>query len=243
MTESGEPLSELEERLGYAFKDRSLLSLALTHGSFRNEQPEAEEDNERFEFLGDAVLDLVIGNWLFENLPGVGEGVLTEKKAALVCESSLASFASGFGLGAHLRLGRGEELSGGRTKVSLLANSMEAVVAAVFLDAGFDRANSIVLAWFENVELAAWDEASRIEDPRSSLQILVQARFGCLPVYDVDAVQPEGPDPEFEARVEVPSRPPATGRARTKKGAMREAAAQMLAQIHALEQAQRVTGV
>jgi len=232
-----EDWGEVEGRLGYIFSDKSRLALALTHASYRNENPEAQGDNERYEFLGDAVLDLVVGKWLFERFPAVGEGVLTEKKAALVCESSLARLAQEFGLGAYLRLGRGEELSGGREKKSLLANAMEAVVAAVFLDSDYERVNRVVLDWVVGLSDLVPSEVEVFDDPRSRLQNLTQARFGILPEYEVEAVDEDTTEPAFEAKVVVPGENSARGRARTKKGAMREAATAMLRQIGEAEQA------
>jgi len=139
MEPEGNPYASLESRLGYAFIDRARLECALTHKSYLNENASwGRPDNERFEFLGDAVLDLVVGHLLMDAAPERNEGELSKTRATIVNEVGLAEVASELGLGEWLFLGRGEEQSGGRRKPSVLADACEALVAAVYLDGGFD---------------------------------------------------------------------------------------------------------
>ena len=224
-------MAAFEAALGYRFRQKRLLKEALTHGSYRNESPGIDGDNERLEFLGDAVLDLMVGTWLFEGLPSSGEGALTANKAALVCEASLAQLAKQLGLEKHLRLGRGEEKSGGRNKASLMANALEAVIAAIYLDSSFREASGVVRLWYKNAGKEGLFETERGEDPRSKLQRIVQSEFGCLPVYETEPQQGPDHDAVFLARVEVPRYTATTGTAKSKKAAMRMAAAEMLRQI------------
>ena len=139
---------ELEERIGYFFKNRELLVKALTHSSFAYERRDTgavHEDNERLEFLGDGLLDFVVGEFLFRRVTDRDEGYLSKTRALVVCEGTLAEASADIALGPLLRFGRGEELTGGRQKFSNLANAMEALFAAVFLDGGFDAARAVIL--------------------------------------------------------------------------------------------------
>jgi ribonuclease III len=183
--------STLETTLGYTFRDRKLLEQALRHASWCNEHPQAQlEDNERLEFLGDAVLDLVVGHKLMTRYPQLREGALSVTRAQVVSEAGLSEVAGLLGLGAWLQLGKGEEKSGGRTKASILADAFEAILAAVYLDGGFDAA----------VEMVERLLAQRIEtvefkgfyDFKTRLQETSQARLRATPTYRV--VQELGPD-------------------------------------------------
>ena len=184
--------SELESVLGYRFKDRAFLETALRHASFCNEQqpPERLEDNERMEFLGDAVLDLVVGHGLMTRYPQLREGELSVTRAQVVSEAGLSEVAGQLGLGQWLMLGKGEEKSGGRTKPSILADAFEAILAAVYLDGGFDAAQEMVhrlLAHrIETVEFKGF------YDFKTRLQETAQARMKATPTYHV--VQELGPD-------------------------------------------------
>lgn len=149
MTAAPDPLDALGARLGHAFLDRSLLLEALTHRSWANEHPDSR-DNERLAFLGDAVLSLVVAERLLEAEASAPVGVLTPRRAELVSGASLAGWAAGIGLDAHLRLGRGEESTGGRAKESVLATALEAVLAVVYLEGGLPAARRAVAA------LALW---------------------------------------------------------------------------------------
>ena len=140
-----ENLQGLERTLGHQFANIRLLSTAVTHSSYANEQRRETEYNERLEFLGDSVLSIVVSEYLFSSPKHLPEGELTRVRAALVCESSCFEFAKKIGLGQYLRLGRGEENSGGRTRVSLLADAFEAVLGALYLDGGLETARRFLL--------------------------------------------------------------------------------------------------
>jgi ribonuclease-3 len=181
----------LETMLGYTFRHRALLEQALRHASWCNEHAQDKlEDNERLEFLGDAVLDLVVGHKLMTRYPQLREGELSVTRAQVVSEAGLSEVAAQLGIGQWLTLGKGEEKSGGRTKPSILADAFEAILAAVYLDGGFDAA----------VELIGRLLAQRIEtvefkgffDFKTRLQETAQARLKATPTYRV--VQEIGPD-------------------------------------------------
>ena len=183
--------SVLEAVLGYTFRDRGLLEQALRHASWCNEHSAAGlEDNERLEFLGDAVLDLVVGHKLMTRYPQLREGQLSVTRAQVVSEAGLSEVAGQLGLGAWLMLGKGEEKSGGRTKASILADAFEAILAAVYLDGGF------VAAW-EIVDRLLAQRIETVEfkgffDFKTRLQETAQARLKATPTYRV--VQELGPD-------------------------------------------------
>ena len=182
------PASALETRLGHRFKRADLLELALTHRSFANEQGR-DDHYERLEFLGDAVLGLVTAQWLFERHPELPEGELSKRKAQLVSRTALARFAAAIELGPALYVGVGEERSGGRAKASLLADSMEAVLGAVYLDAGLDAAARVIHrlleSWLEPERAGPLDGAQPFgaSDAKTQLQELVQAWGGERPDY------------------------------------------------------------
>jgi ribonuclease-3 len=179
-----------EKRIGYRFRDEDLLSLALTHRSYANEQG-VETHYERLEFLGDAVLGLITTEWLYRNLPDLPEGDLTKRKNHLVSKDVLAPYAEQVKLGEVIRLGVGEERSGGRAKFSLLANSMEAVFGAVYLDGGIEAARSVILPMLigGSGELAP---AAIDRDAKTRLQEVAQGRGWPLPEYRLAAES--GPD-------------------------------------------------
>ncbi len=183
--------SSLEAMLGYEFRDRSLLEQALRHASWCNEHPaERLEDNERLEFLGDAVLDLVVGHRLMTRYPQLREGELSVTRAQVVSEAGLSEVAGQLGIGAWLMLGRGEEKSGGRSKPSILADAFEAILAAVYLDGGFDAATGIVERLLaQRIETV---EFKGFYDFKTRLQETAQARLKATPTYRV--VQEIGPD-------------------------------------------------
>jgi ribonuclease III len=223
-----EDLAALEARMGYRFRDADLLDLALTHRSFSHESGRPARDNESMEFLGDAVLGLVMASRLFEASRGrrvVGD--LARRRAALVSESSLAANAAALGIGAALRLGIGEEGSGGRAKPSLLADALEAVIAAIYLDGGLDAAREFILARFE-VSLSIPRAASADLDPKTRLQEKLQARGWPAPAYRV--VGTSGPDHErrFTVEVLVRGQSVARGEGASKKAAGVEAAREAL---------------
>ncbi|MFY9822516.1 MAG: ribonuclease III [Thermoanaerobaculia bacterium] len=183
------PATPLEERLGYRFKRLDLLSLALTHRSWANEQG-IPEHYERLEFLGDSVLGLISAEWLYSEYPELPEGELSKLKAQLVSRPALARHAEGIGLGPALKIGVGEDRSGGRTKASLLADSMEAVIGALYLDGGLEAARKVV----EPMMKTAFAERARKEltDSKTQLQEVSQALGWDLPEYRLTAAS--GPD-------------------------------------------------
>src|SRR5215210_4294512 len=181
--------TSLEKKLGHRFKRADLLELALTHRSWANEQG-IPEHYERLEFLGDAVLGLVTGEWLYQNHPELPEGELSKRKAQLVSRPALAHHAETIELGPTLRIGVGEDRSGGRTKASLLADSMEAVFGAVYLDGGLEPARKAIVSMLEG----AFDERLRqpANDAKTQLQEVVQALGWELPDYRlVDSIGPD----------------------------------------------------
>src|SRR3954453_5834406 len=174
----------LEKRLGHRFKRLDLMQLSLTHRSWANEQG-IPEHYERLEFLGDAVLGVVTAEWLYQNHPELPEGDLSKHKAQLVSRDSLARHAVDIGLGPALRIGVGEDRSGGRAKASLLADSMEAVFGALFLDGGLEPARKIIVPM---LEMAFEERASRtVTDPKTQLQEVSQALGWDLPEYRLTA--------------------------------------------------------
>ncbi len=184
--------SAFEVRIGYEFQDSSLLRQALTHSSFTNETADkAGGNNERLEFLGDAIFDLIISEYLYGRMSEVKEGQLSKLRALIVCERSLAECGRNFGIGEELRLGRGEELNGGRNRPSILADAMEALIGAIYLDGGFDTATSFVLSAFEHTIEKALSGAL-YRDFKTELQELLQSKKEADIHYRVD--REEGPD-------------------------------------------------
>ncbi|MDH4583144.1 ribonuclease III [Pseudomonas sp. BN415] len=177
-------LSRLERKLGYTFKDQSLMILALTHRSY------AGRNNERLEFLGDAILNFVAGEALFERFPQAREGQLSRLRARLVKGETLALLARGFELGEYLRLGSGELKSGGFRRESILADALEALIGAIYLDSGMEAARERVLAWLAN-ELEGLTLVDTNKDPKTRLQEFLQSRACELPRYDVVDIQGE----------------------------------------------------
>jgi len=184
---SGPEIHSVEERLGYEFRDRALLDAALTHASAL--PAGVLRTAEQLEFLGDAVLDLIIADLLLANFPHCNEGQLSKLRAQLVRTGTLAAKASEMGFGEALRLGRGEDRSGGRTKASILAATYEAIVGAIYQDAGFERAKMIVSSHFA-VELAA-AQTLATQDWKTMLQEHTQAQFRTVPAYRL--VEERGP--------------------------------------------------
>jgi ribonuclease-3 len=191
------PLADFEGRLGHRFRDRDLLRRALTHRSYDNEKG-LGENYERLEFLGDAVLGLIAAEFLFREYPDRAEGKLSKIKSYAVSSVALARFAEGLGLGKALLIGVGEERSGGRTKSSLLADSFEAVLGAVFLDGGLEAARRVISPLLEQVGKAEPEGVHR--DSKTLLQQLVQARGWRVPEYR--EIASEGPDHKKQFTIE-----------------------------------------
>jgi ribonuclease-3 len=214
-------LKTLEERLGYHFKNNLLLQEALTHKSFANEQKGgSQSDNERLEFLGDAVLDLIISEIIFTEYPSKREGELSKKRASLVREEALAPLAKEVGIGDFLQLGKGEERSGGREKDSLLADALESIIAAVYLDGGFADAQKMVKRLFSLLIASS----PLILDFKSEMQELCQKQGLGVPTYRT--VSEEGPDHDkrFEVALTLKGETLASGRGRSIKEAEQAAA-------------------
>lgn len=206
----GEPVASLEARLGVTFDDATLLLAALTHPSYANEHPdEAIPTNERLEFLGDAALSLVISQTLYDRFPAVHEGRLTEWRAQLVCGPTLSRVATEIlDLGRWLRLGRGEELTGGRTREGNLERAYEAVIGAVYLDRGLETARRLILDTL-GPDLALLERDPGILNPKGTLQELAQEQIG-RPEYVV--IAQDGPEHHRRFTVEVRLRGEAMGR-------------------------------
>lgn len=218
-------LEELEERLGHTFADRGRLLAALTHRSAAHETS-LEDDYERLEFLGDAVLGLVAAEHLFRDLPEAREGELTRMKSRCVSAVALRAYADRIDLGAFLVLGLGEERSGGRQKDSLLADAMEAVFGAVYLDGGLGAVRRVAQPYLDLQRSQATGEADR--DAKSALQELLQAAGIELPRYRVESEHGPAHDRTFVVEVLVQGRVAGRGRGGSKKAAETEAAAQAL---------------
>jgi len=192
---------ELEKKLLYQFKDKKILEQALRHSSFVNEQIDSDlQDNECLEFLGDAVLSLVVGHILMKRYPDLNEGDLSRMRANLVNESQLACIARSVDLGSFVRLGKGEVQTNGRKKNSILADTFEAVIAAVYLDSGFDATFKLIEKHFsEFFDSIAASAANH--DYKSQLQELVQVTLKVMPLYRV--AHEKGPDHDKTFKVEL----------------------------------------
>jgi ribonuclease-3 len=226
-------LSEFQTRLGCTFRDEGLLRLALTHPSVAHEagMPPAGDDealrrpahNQRLEFLGDAVLQLVLTHELYEKFSTFDEGPLTKARAKLVNRRTLAEHARELGLGAHLILSRGEEMHGGRERASALADTFEALLGAIFLDGGYEVAREFILREF-SADFGKMSVLPTIENPKGELQELLQARSPEAPEYHV--VSATGPDHDrvFECTVQHEGVELARGSGKSKKAAESDAA-------------------
>ncbi|MGI5978053.1 MAG: ribonuclease III [Oscillospiraceae bacterium] len=214
---------ELEKKLGYSFRDRTLLETALSHSSYANENRALGiESNERLEFLGDSVLGQIVASYLYRTYPKMPEGQMTRLRADLVCETSLYDVAQKLDLGRYIKLGRGEEHTGGRQRESILADAVEAVIAAMYLDGGIEISKQFIdrflLAGFEA------EEVHSVTDYKTALQERVQRRSGQSLAYEL--VSESGPDHRktFTMRVALNGKPIGEGSGRTKKEAEQNAA-------------------
>jgi ribonuclease III len=227
MADYDETLRNIQTALGHSFVDSRLLIDALTHSSYRNEKPtEVRSDNERLEFLGDAVLQWVVSALLWDHFPAASAGEMTRRRADLVCEEGLSRIALELGLGAGLRLGKGEERSGGRNKPRLLASALEALVAAVYLDAGTESALRVCQVLFTK---AIAERAPGARDFKTRLQEMLQGSGRKLPTYEIKSTT--GPDHarQYHVTISVEGEQVAEGDGRSKLEAEQSAAERALA--------------
>lgn len=221
--------ADIQQKIGFAFSEPRLLHQALTHKSYANEN-RLSYHSERMEFLGDAVLNLVVSEFLMQACPSSAEGDLSRFRAAVVSEPALAAIAREIGLGKYLLLSRGEEQTGGRDKDSLLADCLEALIAAVYLDAGKDRAEAVILRLFKDLIRNTCSTRGTF-DYKTEVQELCQERLKLLPEYRV--VSESGPDhrKQFEVELTVMGQLYGRGTGRSKKEAEQRAAKEALEKL------------
>ena len=222
----------LEKNLNYKFNKIGLLKQAMTHSSYANEHKmRIVENNERLEFLGDAILNLVVSQYLYKKYPNHPEGELTKIRAKVVCESSLAYAATKIDVGKYLLLGKGEEATGGRNRESILADAAEAIVGAIYMDSDFETTNSILLSNFELDIVHAVAKGDLFIDYKTELQEIVQKNVKSSLEYVV--IKEEGPDHDkrFYMDVVVNDETIGTGRGRNKKEAEQMAAKEALIRL------------
>ena len=227
MSANHEELSQLEQKIKYTFQNRKYLSTALTHSSYANEVKKGAVCNERQEFLGDAVLSIVVSDYIFRHYSHLPEGELTKIRASLVCEKSLCQFAKSIHLGDYLVLGKGEEQMGGRQRPSILADAFEALIAAIYLDSGMEAASKFVLP-FVKPELDS--RGSKVyKDYKTTLQEIIQKNPEEQVTYVL--VDESGPDHDkrFKVEVHLNSNVIGSGTGRSKKEAEQMAAREALA--------------
>ncbi|MGN0149973.1 MAG: ribonuclease III [Clostridia bacterium] len=214
-------MTKAEQKIGYSFNDVTLLEEALTHSSYANEKK--TQSNERLEFLGDSVLSIIISDYIFRKLSGVNEGDLTKYRATLVCEHSLAEIAKKISLGSLIKLGRGEEMTGGRTRASIISDAFEAVLAAIYLDGGIGAARR----WLLNLMEEAVEETltgKNYDDYKTMLQELVQKGNSGKVTYRIIAETGLDHDKKFEVEVMIDGVVCNKGMGQSKKEAEQHAA-------------------
>lgn len=219
---------EFERKISYSFQDRNLLKTALTHSSYANERHwPYDRNNERLEFLGDAVLELVSSDFIFHEHRKDMEGAMTKLRASLVCEQSLAEAARQLELGQFIRLGKGEACTGGRERDSILSDAFEAVIGAIYLDGGMEPASVFIKAFV----LSDIEQKKLFYDSKTILQEIVQDKGANTLSYEL--VSENGPDhaKEFVVCCHLDGRPMGTGRGRSKKAAEQKAAYETILQI------------
>lgn len=214
-------LSELEQKIGYKFQDKSLLKRAMMHSSYSNEHRlNRLDNNERLEFLGDAVLEIVVSEFLYKTYPKKPEGDLTKMRASIVCEPTLAFCTKEIQLGKYLLLGKGEDASGGRDRDSIVSDAMEALIGSIYLDGGFANAKEFIIRFI----LVDIEHKQLFYDSKTILQEIVQGQLQDTLTYEL--VKEEGPDhnKHFEVNVCIGGVVVGFGEGRTKKAAEQEAA-------------------
>ena len=209
-------MGELEKTVGYTFQDPKLLELALTHSSYAHEHYAGKRhDNERLEFLGDAVLELVSSDYLFHNYNEYPEGELTKLRASIVCEQSLAMCAEAISLGKYLRLGNGEDSTGGRLRASITSDAMEALIGAIYLDGGFANAKEFITRFVLN----DLENKKLFYDSKTILQEIVQRDFNEPLSYELLAEEGPDHDKKFRMQAKIGEKAYGVGVGHTKKGA------------------------
>ena len=221
-------IKEFEQKIGYQFQNRNYLEPALTHSSFNREKNTKHQDNERLEFLGDAFFDAVISVELYERLKHVTEGKLTKTRALIVCESALAQVARGYELGSYLNLGHGEDTGGGRHKDSMLADSMEAVIGAIYLDGGYQAMQNFVKKSFSRMIDQAID-GKLFSDYKSEVQEILQGKGKPVTIaYETDREEGPAHDKTFFVHLSCNGEIMGKGIGKSKKEAEQNAAKQTL---------------
>lgn len=223
-----ESIRAFEEKIGYEFKDKTYIQTALTHSSFANEHKEFNY-NERLEFLGDSILGLVVSDYLFRARNDLPEGKLTRLRANVVCEESLSAVARKINLGDHLFLGKGEKTSGGSDRDSILADATEAVIAAIYLDGGFDQAKDFILSNLRDT-IAKNIDGNIFRDYKTILQEIIQGNNGKISYKLVGESGPDH-DKEFEMQVKCGQDTIGIGKGKNKKEAEKEAARDALVKM------------
>jgi ribonuclease-3 len=224
-------IADLEKRFSYIFKNRKLLTEALTHRSFYHENPDKSiAHNERLEFLGDSVLGFVIVEYLFSSDKEFTESVMAKIKSYLVKESILSEIADSISLGKYLKLGKGEEATGGRAKKSILADTIEALLGAVYLDGGYKKVKAVVLKLFRK-EIDTLMDSTRFYDFKTELQEETQLLFGVLPEYRVVKQEGEEHEKVFTIEVFIEGKKFGKGSGKSKKEAQTLAAREALSQL------------
>ena len=222
-------IKKFQEVIGYHFHDEKLLRQALTHSSFANEKHlKKHSDNERLEFLGDAVLEIISSEFLYKEYPDKPEGELTKLRASIVCEPTLALCTKDIALGEYLLLGKGEDQTGGRGRKSILSDALEAVIGAIYLDGGFANAKEFIHKYI----LTDIEHKQLFYDSKTILQEIVQAHFKEELSYHL--VGEEGPDHDktFQVELQIGEQVYGIGKGRTKKSAEQEAAYKTILMLH-----------
>ena len=227
---------EFEKRLGYEFKDKSLLETALTHTSYANEHRSVSY--ERLEFLGDAVLQLLMSKYIYKNYPSFSEGKMSRLRANIVCETTLFQIAKKLDIGAAARLGHGEEMSGGRERESILADMVEAVLAAIYLDAGIEKAESMIFDAYGHIVSAA-AEGKLNKDYKTRLQEKVQLGGKPQPCYRITAEDGPPHNKTFYSEVEIDGAVRGKGSGKTKQEAQQMAAKAALDEMEGLGEVEK----
>ena len=222
-------LKEIQSNIDYSFKDIELLNTSLTHSSYVNENKmKSYENNERLEFLGDVIVDLIVSEYLYHSFPQIPEGELTKKRATIVCESSLAFAARKINLGDYILFGKGEESTGGRNRESILADAFEALTAAIYIDGGLNSTRSFLLEMFEQEAIYALSKGNLFTDYKTELQEILQKDSRSKIEYEVE--KEVGPDhnKKFYMNVIVENKVIGRGMGKNKKETEQMAAKQAL---------------